>query len=51
MLWDLTISMLLSTVVRPTCEQRHPKALHPFLPEIYEFMAYNHLNVLHPILR
>ena len=41
----------LSTVVLPTCEQQHPQALHPFLPEIHEFMAYNHLNVVHPILR
>ncbi|KAJ3553237.1 hypothetical protein NM688_g3718 [Phlebia brevispora] len=29
----------------------HPKALKPFLPEIDDFIRYNHFNILHPILR
>ncbi|KAF7793433.1 hypothetical protein EIP86_004545 [Pleurotus ostreatoroseus] len=29
----------------------HPDALKPFLPEIDEFIRYNHFNILHPLLR
>ncbi|KAG6824875.1 hypothetical protein H0H92_005560 [Tricholoma furcatifolium] len=33
-----------------TCKE-HPSALRPFLPELAAFTKFNHLNVLHPLLR
>ncbi|KAH7928365.1 Clavaminate synthase-like protein [Leucogyrophana mollusca] len=36
---------------RDVTKRSHPEALRPFLPEIKDFGRYNHLNVLHPILR
>ncbi|PIL28629.1 hypothetical protein GSI_08671 [Ganoderma sinense ZZ0214-1] len=38
-------------VVHPVFEQQHPKALHPFLPEIHAFMEHNQFNIIYPILR
>ncbi|KAM5546254.1 hypothetical protein V8D89_000380 [Ganoderma adspersum] len=32
-------------------EQKHPKAVQPFLPELRAFSEHNHYNVLHPVLR
>lgn len=32
-------------------QKGHPEALRPFLPEISEFMKYNHFNILYPLLR
>ncbi|KAH8077494.1 Clavaminate synthase-like protein [Cristinia sonorae] len=29
----------------------HPNALQPYLPELEEFIKYNHFNILHPLLR
>ncbi|KAN0094766.1 Clavaminate synthase-like protein [Tylopilus felleus] len=36
---------------RDITKREHPEALRPFLPEIKEFGKFNHLSVLHPILR
>ncbi|KAF9238970.1 Clavaminate synthase-like protein [Melanogaster broomeanus] len=36
---------------RDVTKRDHPEAVRPFLPEIREFARFNHLNVLHPILR
>jgi len=36
---------------RDVTKREHPEAVRPFLPEIKEFGKFNHLNVLHPILR
>ncbi|EIW79585.1 Clavaminate synthase-like protein [Coniophora puteana RWD-64-598 SS2] len=30
---------------------KHPEAVIPYLPEIQEFIKYNHFNILHPLLR
>ncbi|TBU25810.1 Clavaminate synthase-like protein [Dichomitus squalens] len=32
-------------------QQKHPKALEPFLPELRSFSEHNHYNVLFPVLR
>ncbi|EJD38868.1 Clavaminate synthase-like protein [Auricularia subglabra TFB-10046 SS5] len=31
--------------------REHPEALRSFIPEIEEFARFNHLNILHPLLR
>jgi len=31
--------------------KEHPNALRPYLPELQEFIKYNHFNILHPLLR
>jgi len=36
---------------RDVTRKQHPHALRPLLPEIKAFARFNHLNVLHPILR
>ena len=40
-----------TTAVRPAFEQEHPKAVQPFVPEMYAFMEHNQFNILHPVLR
>ncbi|KAF9238972.1 Clavaminate synthase-like protein [Melanogaster broomeanus] len=36
---------------RDVTKRGHPEVVRPFLPEIREFARFNHLDVLHPILR
>ncbi|KAF9238969.1 Clavaminate synthase-like protein [Melanogaster broomeanus] len=36
---------------RDVTKRGHPEVVRPFLPEIREFARFNHLNILHPILR
>ncbi len=38
-------------VNKNVAQKGHPEALRPFLPEISEFMKYNHFNILYPLLR
>jgi len=48
------LSLILAEVVqvsRNVTKRPHPQALRPFLPELDAFARYNHLNILHPILR
>lgn len=39
------------TVNKNVAKKEHPEALRPFVPEISEFIKYNHFNILFPLLR
>ena len=38
-------------VNRDVTKKQHPQALRPFIPEVEAFARFNHLQVLHPLLR
>ena len=45
--WSLTsVSML---VPRDTSERQHPVPLRPFLPEIQDFIEFNHKGVMNEV--
>ena len=47
----MEIALTSVSVNKDVTRKDHPVALRPFIPEIDEFVRFNHFEILHPILK